>query len=192
MANRLSVPLGPDDHILGSSDANVELVEYGDFECPHCGLAYPIVKQVQLHFADDLLFAFRHFPLIAVHPHAEMAAETAEWAGTHDRFWEMHDLIFQNQEELSLPMLLAAADVLKLDQQGLAVALENATFEPRVRRDIQSGLADGVQGTPTFFINGEQHVGSYELVDLVDAIERKRQRVEAIESKKQRRVRRAS
>jgi protein-disulfide isomerase len=192
MANRLSVPLGPDDHILGSSDANVELVEYGDFECPNCGRAYPIVNQVQLHFGDDLLFVFRHFPLIEVHPHAEMAAETAEWAGTHDRFWEMHDLIFQNQEELSLPMLLAAAEVLKLDQQELAVALENATFEARVRRDIQSGLATGVQGTPTFFINGEQHVGSYEFVDLVDAIDRKRQRVEAIESKKQRRVRRAS
>ena len=104
MAN-LRVPIGPDDHIQGDPHAPCTLVEYGDYECPHCGRAYPIVKRVQKHFGKRLLFVFRNFPLTQSHPHAAAAAETAEFAGSHGKFWEMHDLLFEYQSRLGLPLL---------------------------------------------------------------------------------------
>src|SRR5258705_13165515 len=110
----LKVPVGPEDHLQGDAQSPVILVEYGDYECPHCGHAYPIVKQVQKHFGKRLAFVFRNFPLNEVHPNAEGAAETSEFAAAEDRFWEMHDGLFENQEALSLPLLRELARELEL------------------------------------------------------------------------------
>lgn len=173
MPNYLKAPLTEEDHVQGPPDAPATLLEYGDFQCPYCGAAYPIVKKVQEYFGDDLRFAFRHFPLVNVHPFAEPAAETAEWAGSHGRFWEMHDLLFENQQRLSPQLFFVLADQLDLDPDELATALEEGRFQNRVRRDLYSGLESGVHGTPTFFINGEMHMGSFAFDDLVAAIQEK-------------------
>ena len=173
--HRLSVPVNAEDHIQGPPDASVTLLEYGDYECPHCGHAYTIIKAVQRHFGDDLRFVYRHFPLVEIHPLAEPAAETAEFAGSHGRFWQMHNLLYENQDQLSPTLLTALTSALDLDPEELGNALELGLFLPRVRRDIASALESGVQGTPTFFINGEQHVGGYEFEDLVSAIEQRLQ-----------------
>jgi protein-disulfide isomerase len=147
------------------------LVEYGDYECPHCGHAYPIVKRVQQHFGSRLGFVFRNFPLREAHPHAEMAAETAEFAGDRQRFWEMHDAIFENQESISAEMLMSLAEDLEMSATDLRRALETGTYRPRVQEDFGGGARSGVNGTPTFFINGRRHDGAFELEDLVGAIQ---------------------
>ena len=167
----LKVPVTPEDHIQGDPDAELSLLEYGDYQCPHCGRAYGIVKQVQKHYGRRLRFVFRNFPLAQIHPHAQTAAETAEFAGARGRFWEMHDLIFENQDRLGLPLLLALTEELGLDPQALRDALTAGEFEPRVRRDFQSGVRSGVNGTPTFFVGEQRHDGSFEFADLVRAIE---------------------
>jgi len=175
----LKVPVSSRDHVQGRADADVTLVEYGDFECPHCGHAYPIVKQVQDHFGDRLRFVYRHFPLREIHPHAEAAAEASEYAGAQDRFWEMHDLLFENQQALGRPLLLESAEALGLSSARLREALANGEHEPRVQADFVGGVRSGVNGTPTFFIDGERHDGPHELADLVSAIERRTKRVGA-------------
>ena len=167
----LKVPVTAEDHIVGDPDAEVTLLEYGDYECPHCGRAHPIVKRVQQRFGPRLRFVFRNFPLTQAHPHAQTAAEAAEFAGTHGRFWEMHDRIYENQDRLGLPLLLALAEELGLDPQALRDALTAGTFESRVRRDFMSGVRSGVNGTPTFFVNERRHDGPWEFEDLVRALE---------------------
>jgi protein-disulfide isomerase len=167
----LQVPVSTADHIQGDQHAPVTLVEYGDYECPACGLAYPIVKAVQNHFGKRLRFVFRNFPLTQVHPNAESAAETAEFAGAHGRFWEMHDRLYENQASLSLPLYLALAESLRLPEKALSEALESGTFRPKVRSDFMGGLKSGVNGTPTFFINGRRHDAAFDFDDLVAAIE---------------------
>lgn len=174
---RLQSPITREDHIRGLPEAPLVLVQYGDFECPNCGAAYPIVQQVREYFGDDLLFCYRHFPLIETHPNAMPAAESSEWADMHKRFWEMHDLLFENQSRLSPLALLRLAADLKLNSEELASSLEDERFRPRVVRDMESGAESGVQGPPAFFINGEQHAGSYTFDDLVDAIEQRRFRI---------------
>ena len=169
---KLKVPVGPDDHAQGPAGAPVTLVEYGDYECPHCGHAYPIVKALQKSFGKQLRFAFRNFPLQEIHPYAEAAAETAEFAATHAKFWEMHDLIFENQNSLSEEVLGELAQRLTLDKQALREVLESGTFAERVRRDFSGGVRSGVNGTPTFFINGQRHDGDFELETLRHAINR--------------------
>jgi len=170
----LKVPVTPEDHIQGDPNAELTLLEYGDYECPHCGRAHPIVKRVQKHFGRRLRFVFRNFPLTQIHPNAQAAAEAAEFAGANGRFWEMHDLIYENQERLSPPLLLALAEELGLDPPALREALAAGKFEPRVRRDFLSGVRSGVNGTPTFFIGGQRHDGPWEFEDLVAAIETRR------------------
>jgi len=170
----LKVPVTPEDHIQGDPNAQLTLLEYGDYECPHCGRAHPIVKRVQKHFGRRLRFVFRNFPLSQIHPHAQTAAETAEFAGANGRFWEMHDLIFENQDRLGLPLLLALTEELGLDPQALREALTTGEFEPRVRRDFLSGVRSGVNGTPTFFVNERRHDGPWEFEDLVMALEARR------------------
>jgi protein-disulfide isomerase len=167
----LKVPVTSADHIRGPADAPVTVVEYGDYECPHCGLAHPIVKALQKQFGNQLRFVFRHFPLQQVHPHAESAAESAEFAGTHGRFWEMHDGIYENQDQLGLPLLFALAGVLELSESGLRHALVSGQFAPIVRSHFLGGVRSGVNGTPAFFINGRRHDGTYAFEDLVSAIE---------------------
>jgi protein-disulfide isomerase len=170
----LKVPVTPEDHIQGDPDAELTLVEYGDYECPHCGRAYGIVKRVQKHFGRRLRFVFRNFPLTQIHPNAQTAAETTEFAGAHGRFWEMHDRIFENQDRLGLPLLFALAEELGLDPQDLRAALTAGEFEPRVRRDFLSGVRSGVNGTPTFFLGEQRHDGPWEFDDLVRALEGRR------------------
>jgi protein-disulfide isomerase len=169
--SRLRVPVTQHDHCLGPPNAAVTLVEYGDYECPHCGLAHPIVKLVREHFGDNLQFVFRHFPLSQAHPNAESAAEAAEYAGAHGRFWEMHDGIYENQDRLGLPLLFALVGALGLSESDLRNALVNGEYEPKVRGDFLGGVRSGVNGTPTFFINGQRHDGSYAFEDLVAGIE---------------------
>jgi protein-disulfide isomerase len=169
----LKIPVTQRDHIRGPADAPITLVEYGDYECPHCGLAHPIVNAVQEHFARRLRFVFRHFPLNQIHPNAEAAAESAEFAGARGRFWEMHDGIYDNQDRLGLPLLLVLAVRLGLSEPELRNALASGEYEPKVRADFLGGVRSGVNGTPSFFINGERHDGTYEFDDLVAAIERR-------------------
>ena len=168
---KLKKPVTPDDHAEGPENAEVTLVEYGDYECPHCGRAYPMVKRIQKHFGKQLRFVFRNFPLTESHAHAEHAAETAEFAGAHGKFWEMHDLLFENQEHLGETLFQDLARKLNLSSTALSGALERKEFAARVRADFIGGVRSGVNGTPTFFINGHRHDGPFEFEDLVAAIE---------------------
>jgi protein-disulfide isomerase len=169
---KLSIPVSAKDHRQGDPEAPGTLVEYGDYQCPSCGQAYPVVKRVQKHFGKRLSFVFRNFPLTQMHRYAEPAAETAEFAGAHGKFWEMHDLLYENQGRLDQELLVELAGQLRLVPARLVQALESKEFEPRVKADFSSGVRSGVNGTPTFFINGQRHDGSYDLNSLVDAIDR--------------------
>ena len=176
----LRVPVTQHYHVRGPANAPVTLVEYGDYECPHCRLAHPIVNAVRQHFARQLRFVFRHFPLSQIHPNAETAAESAEFAGAHGRFWEMHDGIYENQDRLGLPLLFALVRTLGLSELELQSALASGEYEPKVRADFLGGVRSGVNGTPSFFINGERHDGSYAFDDLVAAIELRLERRAAL------------
>ena len=168
--NRLSMPLTARDHIQGPRDATLELVEYGDYECPHCKAAHPVVKLIQAEFDKNLRFAYRHFPLIEIHPLAEPAAEAAEAAGAQVKFWQMHDLLFQYSPQLEPADLLAIAAEIDLDIRRFGDDLATRRHLPRVREDIASGATSGVHGTPTFFVNGVQHRGGYDFESLRDAL----------------------
>jgi protein-disulfide isomerase len=167
---RLTAPVGERDHVIGPETAAVTLLEYGDYECPFCAAAHPSVKEVQRVLGHELRFAYRHFPLSKIHPHALAAAEAAESASAQDRFWEMHDLLFANQTSLEPEHLLIYADMLGLDVERFAADLQQHTFQPRVREDFMSGIRSGVNGTPTFFVNGVRHNGGYDSESLLDAI----------------------
>jgi protein-disulfide isomerase len=169
----LRMPVDPSrDHILGPSSARVSLVEYGDFECPHCGRAYVEVHDVLQRMHGQVQFAFRHFPLSQVHPHAMLAAEAAEAAGAQGRFWEMYGRLFENQESLEARDLLGYAHDLELDVREFRSALEDHRFLPRVREDFTSGIRSGVNGTPCFFINGRRHDASWDADTLLAALVR--------------------
>jgi protein-disulfide isomerase len=172
MMTKLSIAVSAKDHQQGNPDAPCTLVEYGDYQCPSCGHAYPIVKRVQKHFGKRLLFVFRNFPLSQMHPYAEPAAETAEFAAAHDKFWEMHDLLYESQDRLDDALLLELTQKLHLDPAELSEALESKKFEPRVRADFSGGVRSGVNGTPTFFLNGQRHDGPYDFDSLVEAVDR--------------------
>jgi protein-disulfide isomerase len=167
----LRVPVTKTDHIQGNENAPVTLVEYGDYECPHCGHAHGIIKKLQRHFGDRLRFVYRNFPLTQIHPMAEPAAEAAEFAAAHQKFWEMHDAIYADQDDLSMPVLGELAKELGLSDSDLATSLSEHEFLPRIKEDFMGGVRSGVNGTPTFFINGERHEGSFEFKDMVEAID---------------------
>jgi protein-disulfide isomerase len=168
---RLTVPVGPEDHARGGPEtAPLTLVEYGDYECPYCGAAYPIVKELERVLGDELRSVFRNFPLGEIHPHAPQAAEAAEAAAGQGRFWEMHDLLYENQQHLETSDLLRYAEALGLEFQPFEADLAQHTYEPRVRADFLSGVRSGVNGTPTFFINGVRHNGSYDFDTLLAAL----------------------
>ena len=173
----LTLPVGPRDHAQGPPTAAVTLVEYGDFECPYCGRAYPIVKELRERMGDTMRFVFRNFPLTEIHPHAALAAQAAEAAGERGKFWEMHDLLFENQKALDLAHLVSYGNRLEMDPVALGEALERGAFEPRVQEDFMSGVRSGVNGTPTFFINGARHDGIWELPYLTAAVEAARKPV---------------
>ena len=169
----LTVPVTTDrDHIQGRADAPVTLVLYGDYECPYSGKAYPIVHEVQARMADRLRFVFRNFPITTLHPHAEHAAEAAEAAAAHGKFWEMHDLLYENQKRLRDRDLHAYAEQLGLDIERFDKELAEHVHLPRVHEDLMSGVRSGVEGTPTFFVNGVRHDDSYEAETLLGALQR--------------------
>lgn len=158
------------DHLQGPTDAPVTLLEYGDYQCPACGAAHPLVKALQERLGGQLCFAFRNFPLTNIHPYAEHAAEVAEAAGVQGSFWEMHDLLFENQEALDDEALLEYARTLGLDDTRLAREIREGDHAPRVREDFRHGVRAGVNGTPTFFINGERYDGATGLEPLLAAL----------------------
>jgi protein-disulfide isomerase len=167
----LTMPVSTDrDHVRGPADAVAELVEYGDYECPFCGAAYPIVESLLADAGDSIRFAYRHFPLTTVHPHAERAAEAAEAAGAQGKFWPMHGLLFTNQHRLRDRDLLGYAQSLDLDVDRFAREMETRVHLDRVREDLMSGVRSGVNGTPTFFTNGIRHDGSYDARSLARAL----------------------
>jgi len=167
----LRVPVTQHDHILGPANASVTLVEYGDYECPYCGAAFPNVRRVLQHFGPKLRYVFRHFPLTQVHPEAEPAAETAEFAGAHKRFWEMHDGLYENQDRLGPQLLFSLAETLGLSEVELRDALATEKYAPKVKSDFLGGVRSGVNSAPSFFINGRQHEGTFEYEALVSAID---------------------
>jgi protein-disulfide isomerase len=167
----LAVPVNPRDHIAGGERARVTLVEYGDYQCPYCGEAFPIVEQVRRHFGDRLRFVFRHFPLTEVHPLAAGAAQTAEFAGSYDRFWQMHGFLYENQDQLSEPLLFAAAKAIGLSEEALDASFKSNAFLERIQADFMGGVRSGVNGTPGFFIQSVRHDGSYDFEGLVGAID---------------------
>jgi protein-disulfide isomerase len=169
---KLKQPIGEKDHITGPSDAKVTLVEYGDYQCPYCGQAYPIVKEVQKKYADNLRFVFRNFPLTEVHPLAETGAEIAEAAAAQGKFWEMHDFIYEHQQNLSsIDFFLQFGEKLGLDANRMHKEISSHAYLPRIREDFSTGVRSGVNGTPTFFINDFRHNGDYSFETLTGAIE---------------------
>jgi protein-disulfide isomerase len=167
----LTMPVTEDrDHIQGPMEAAVTLVEYGDYECPYCGAAYPIIKEVQSRLGERLRFVFRNFPITTSHPHAEQAAETAEAAAAQERFWQMHDLLYENQARLRDSDLRGYAESLGLDLGRFDKELAEHVHAARVREDFMSGVRSGVNGTPTFYINGVRHDDSYDLETMIAAL----------------------
>jgi len=171
MPSLLTLPVGPRDHVRGSDSAPVTLVEYGDFECPQCAAARPIVARVADTFGDRLRFAFRHFPLTNAHPNAQHAAEEAEWASALNVFWPMHEALYEAQKSLSDRRMLELAAGLGLPGAELQRAWTAHSFIARVKEDFASGLASGVTGTPSFFINGVRHEAGWDELALSHAIE---------------------
>lgn len=163
----LADPVDPErDHVRGPADAPVTLVEYADFECPYCGQAEPVVRDLLGQFGAQLRYVFRHLPLADVHEHAEAAAEAAEAAGGQGQFWQMHDLLFEHQDALRANDLIGYAEQLGLDVEVFAAKLRKRRYAPRVERDVESADQSGVSGTPTFFVNGRRHHGAFDLDSL--------------------------
>lgn len=158
------------DHIRGRLDAPVTLVEYGDYQCPFCAAANKVVHAIEDQMSDQVRFVFRHFPMTTVHPQAELAAEAAEAAGKQNHFWAMHDALFQNQADLRAPALAAIATAIGLDMQVFTSDLVRHVHLAKVRSDFKSGVMSGVNGTPTFYINGLRHDGSWDFATLSTAL----------------------
>jgi protein-disulfide isomerase len=167
---KLLLPLVNRDHISGPIEAPIALVEYGDYQCPYCGLAYLTVKSIQQQLGDQLCFAFRNFPLVNSHPHAQHAAEAAEAAAEQGKFWEMHDLLYENQGALDDEHLLEYAAALNLDSERLMAEVLRGHHASRIREDIRSGARGGVNGTPTFFINGIRYDGALGVDEMLAAL----------------------
>ena len=168
---RLVAPVSDHDHLIGAADAPVTLVEYGDYECPYCGRAFPIVQQVRHALGDQLRFVFRNFPLTQIHEHAAHAAEVAEAAAAQGKFWPMHDWLFRHQTALDDDSLLAGAREVGLDVERVQRELAESMHRARVREDFATGIKSGVNGTPTFYINGVRHDADYGVETLLAAIE---------------------
>ena len=166
----LAEPVDPErDHVRGALDAPVTVVEYGDFECPYCGQAEGVVRELLADFGD-VRYVWRHLPLTDVHPHAQLAAEAAEAAALQDAFWEMRDVLITRQEALGVKDLLRHAEELGLDLERFRHALKARKGAARVAQDVESADLSGVSGTPTFFVNGRRHHGAYDIVSLSAAV----------------------
>jgi protein-disulfide isomerase len=177
----LTVPVSAGrDHIQGPPEAPVTLVEYGDYQCPYCGAAFPIIKQVQEAMGPDLRFVFRNFPIVTAHAHAETAAEAAEAAAAQGKFWEMHDVLYENQRRLEDDDLHGYAAGLGLDLPTFDDDLAKHVYAARVHEDFMSGVRSGVNGTPTFYVNGIRYDEPYDRATLLAALERARDSAPAI------------
>ena len=170
---KLTLPVGQRDHIQGLDTAPVTLVEYGDYECPYCGDAYPIIKQVQKNLGNKLRFIFRNFPITQIHPHAQHAAEAAEAGAAQNKFWEMHDYLYEHQQALDDNHLEKYASRLGLDITQFNHDTASHAYAQRVREDFLSGVRGGVNGTPTFYINGIRYNGSWNLETLLKTLRSK-------------------
>jgi protein-disulfide isomerase len=171
VSSTLVPPVSAHDHTQGSAEAAVTLVEYGDYQCPYCGAAYPEVKRVQKHLGRKLRFVFRNFPLTQAHPYAMVAAEAAEAAGLQGKFWEMHDFIYEHQEELEPDALSAWAEQIALDLEQFGTAIRQGEITKRIKEDRMSGIRSGVNGTPCFFINGVRYDGAADYDSLLEALQ---------------------
>ncbi|MDB6044815.1 MAG: DsbA family protein [Gammaproteobacteria bacterium] len=170
-APQLTAPIDTIDHVLGPRGAAVTVVEYADFECPNCKQAAPAVKLLLERFEDRVRYAYRHFPLDEVHPHALLAAQASEAAGAQGRFWEMHDLLFENQTHLKANHLHSYAERLELDMARYTAEMDDTIYLQRIREHVESGRNSGVHATPTFFVNGRIQDVSFGLRALFDAVE---------------------
>ncbi|HEV2655675.1 MAG TPA: DsbA family protein [Ktedonobacteraceae bacterium] len=168
----LAVPVSERDHSQGAATAPVTLVEYGDFECPYCAEAYSVVKEIQRRLRSQLRVVFRNFPVTEVHPHARHAAEAAEAAAAQGKFWEMHDTLYEHQEQLDDASLARYAAELQLDTERFQREMAQHIYWRKVSDDVESGQHSRVRGTPTFFINGMRHDDTYTLDVLLPAIEK--------------------
>lgn len=166
----LAKPVDENDHVLGPADAPVTLVEYGDFQCPHCRTAHFYLKNVLATMGNDMRFVFRHMPLAQIHPMAQPAAEAAEAAGAQGKFWPMHDAIYENQDLLSPALLTRLGQRVGLDMQRFNDEMASHRFLPKVKEDFMSAVRSGAAGTPSFFINGEPYEGSFDDESLIDAL----------------------
>lgn len=170
MPDQLTEPLHAGDHVRGAPGADLELVMYGDFECPYCTAAQGILERVRRRLGDRLRFAFRHFPIDPVHPHARAAAEASEAAADQGRFWEMYDALYANRGHLGTADLVRAAAAVGLDADRVARELDDGTHAARVAHDEETGRAAGVDGTPAFFANGRRVTGAFDAGSLVEAL----------------------
>ena len=167
----LATPVGRQDHVQGGENAACTLLEYGDYQCPSCQHAFTLVRRVQKHFGDRLRFVFRNFPL-EQHPMAQPAAEAAEFAAAHGKFWEMHDALYENQNRLGAELFRELAANLHLDPRALGVALDQRKYLRHIEADLQGGEDSGVQGTPTFYLNGERWDDAADAPALIAGIEK--------------------
>jgi protein-disulfide isomerase len=158
----LRIPVSDSDHAQGNPDARIVLVEYGDYQCPHCGRAYPIVKKTQEGLGNQLRFVFRNFPLTQAHPQAMLAAAASEAAALQGKFWEMHDLLFENQRNLGRTAIHRYAEQLKLDMNAFDKVIDDPETEKNIEAEFYSGMRSGVNATPTFFLNAEIVTESWE------------------------------
>jgi protein-disulfide isomerase len=167
--NKLSLSISFRDHRRGPDHPAVTLLEYGDYQCSYCRLAYPVIEEIQKQLPDRLQFVYRHFPISEIHPFAQNAAEAAESSSGQGKFWEMHSQLFTRPSLVAKSLRNYARDI-GLDTRQFDFDLDSHSQAGRVREDFQSGVESGVQGTPSFFINGVLYNGSWELQDLLSAI----------------------
>lgn len=170
---QLTPALSNNDHIYGSIEAVLELVEYGDYQCPYCGRAYPMVKSIQQKLGPNLRFVFRNFPLAKIHPQAISAAVATEAAAMQGKFWEMHDIIFENQNALNADDMFVYAKAIGLDLELFKEDIQRPDLLSKVDRDFESGMRSGVNRTPTFFVNGEKYEGNAEETELLQHLQRR-------------------
>jgi protein-disulfide isomerase len=169
--NHLTIAVGPNDHAVGLPNAPLTLVEFGDYQCPYCAEAFSIVEQIREHFGDQLRFVFRNLPLVDVHPFAEAAAEVAEAAGMQGKFWEMHQTLFEHQEQLDEAALIRYAVAVGADFNQVAKDLASGTPHQRVTDDADGALRSGAEGTPTFFVNEVRYEGSWMYEPFVEYLQ---------------------
>ena len=171
MSTHLQPAVGSQDHAQGPAGAPLTLVEYGDYQCPYCGEAYPLVKAAQQALGDKLRVVFRNFPLTDMHPHAQAAAEAAEAAALQGKFWEMHDMLYQHQDQLDAAHLAADAQKLGLDAARFKAASQSPAVNERISADFESGVRSGVNGTPSFYVNGQKFDGDWQGSGLTDFLQ---------------------